>query len=66
MPGGRYKINIRITLTLTINVYSSKKVGGAVLNSLELCMDYSKLDDEVLIRLTAADNSDSLSELYDR
>lgn len=29
-------------------------------------MDYSKLDDEVLIRLTAADNSDSLSELYDR
>jgi len=29
-------------------------------------MDYSKLDDEVLIRLIVADNADSLSELYDR
>jgi RNA polymerase sigma-70 factor (ECF subfamily) len=29
-------------------------------------MDYSKLDDQVLIRLIAADNADSLSELYDR
>lgn len=29
-------------------------------------MDYTKLDDEVLIRLIEADNSDSLGELYDR
>jgi RNA polymerase sigma-70 factor (ECF subfamily) len=29
-------------------------------------MDYSKLDDEVLIRLIEADNADSLGELYDR
>ncbi len=29
-------------------------------------MNYSKLDDEVLIRLIVADNADSLSELYDR
>ena len=28
-------------------------------------MDYSKLDDEVLIRLIAADNVDSLNELCD-
>ena len=28
-------------------------------------MDYTKLDDEVLIRLIEADNSDSLGELYD-
>lgn len=29
-------------------------------------MDYSKLDDEVLIRLIAVENADSLGELYDR
>jgi RNA polymerase sigma-70 factor (ECF subfamily) len=29
-------------------------------------MNYSKLDDEVLIRLIEADNADSLGELYDR
>lgn len=29
-------------------------------------MDYSKLDDEVLIRLIEADNANSLGELYDR
>jgi RNA polymerase sigma-70 factor (ECF subfamily) len=29
-------------------------------------MNYSKLDDEVLIRLIEADNADSMSELYDR
>lgn len=29
-------------------------------------MDYSKLDDGVLIRLIAAENADSLGELYDR
>jgi RNA polymerase sigma-70 factor (ECF subfamily) len=29
-------------------------------------MNYSKLDDEVLIHLIVADNADSLSELYDR
>jgi RNA polymerase sigma-70 factor (ECF subfamily) len=29
-------------------------------------MDYSKLDDEVLIRLIVAENADSLNELYDR
>lgn len=35
-------------------------------NTLERDMDYSKLDDEVLIRLIEADNADSLGELYDR
>jgi RNA polymerase sigma-70 factor (ECF subfamily) len=29
-------------------------------------MDYSNLDDEILIRLIEADNADSLGELYDR